>query len=256
VALNKDEWKGFKLCHAEEVTHDTKKFRFKLPSNEHRLGLPVASCVVTRAPIGENGAFVVRPYTPVTSDDEKGYFDLVVKDYPGKGTMSSYIHKLKPGDTLEVKGPIPKLPYNKNMKEHIGMIAGGTGITPMYQVLREILKHPDDKTQVSLIFANHTEKDILLKKELEELAASHPNFRVYHVLTTPPPNWKQGSGYVTAQMIKQQIPPPSDKNLVLVCGPPGFYAHVSGAKAPDYSQGGLAGLLKDLGYTKEQVFKF
>ena len=38
--------------------------------------------------------------------------------------------------------------------KHVGMMAGGTGITPMLQVIRAILKHPDDQTHVSLIFAN------------------------------------------------------------------------------------------------------
>lgn len=57
-------------------------------------------------------------------------------------------------------------------------IAGGSGITPMYQVAQEILRNPEDKTQVSLIFANQTEQDIILRKELDDLAAKHDNFQV------------------------------------------------------------------------------
>jgi NAD(P)H-flavin reductase len=36
--------------------------------------------------------------------------------------------------TVQMKGPIPKLPYTANMKKQLGMVAGGTGITPMIQV--------------------------------------------------------------------------------------------------------------------------
>ncbi len=57
-------------------------------------------------------------------------------------------------------------------------IAGGSGITPMLQVASEIVSNPDDKTQVSLVFANQSEKDIILKKELDEMAAKHDNFQV------------------------------------------------------------------------------
>lgn len=57
-------------------------------------------------------------------------------------------------------------------------IAGGSGITPMFQVAQEILRNSDDKTQVSLIFANQTEDDIILRKELDEMAAKHDNFQV------------------------------------------------------------------------------
>lgn len=48
----------------------------------------------------------------------------------------------------------------------------------MLQVASEIVSNPDDKTQVSLVFANQTEKDIILKKELDEMAAKHNNFQV------------------------------------------------------------------------------
>ena len=48
----------------------------------------------------------------------------------------------------------------------------------MLQVAYEIVSNPDDKTQVSLVFANQTEKDIILKKELDEMAAKHDNFQV------------------------------------------------------------------------------
>jgi cytochrome-b5 reductase len=47
----------------------------------------------------------------------------VVKVYP-EGKMSKHIGNLQVGDSLDVKGPIQKLPYKPNMKAKIGMIAG------------------------------------------------------------------------------------------------------------------------------------
>jgi cytochrome-b5 reductase len=55
------------------------------------------------------------------------------------------------------------------------MIAGGTGVTPCYQVATAILKDPRDTTKISLVFGNISEDDILLKQELEDLAAAHPD---------------------------------------------------------------------------------
>ena len=83
-----------------------------------------------RHPIQAN---VLRPYTPLSRPDAKGYLDLAVKVYP-EGKMSKHIDSLKPGDTLDFKGPILKTAYKPNQYEHIGMVAGGTGITPMLQV--------------------------------------------------------------------------------------------------------------------------
>jgi len=73
------------------------------------------------------------------------------------------------------------------------MIAGGTGITPMYQIIQSSMKDASDKTKISLIYANVEEDDIcespqcqecplmaVLRKELEDLAAkSNGRFTLY-----------------------------------------------------------------------------
>jgi len=51
------------------------------------------------------------------------------------------------------------------------------------QLMRAISTNPKDKTEVSLIFANITQADILLRKELDEFA-KNPRFKVFYVLQT------------------------------------------------------------------------
>lgn len=258
VALNPDKWLEFKLQEKATVSHNSQLFRFSFDPST-KLGLDVASCLITRAPIGEEvegrRKFVIRPYTPISDPDSKGYFDLLIKVYPD-GKMSQYFASLKPGDVVEVKGPIEKLRYSPNMKKQIGMIAGGTGITPMLQVVRAILKNPDDNTQVSLIYANVSPDDILLKRELDRLASSYPNFKVFYTVDKPSTDWRGGVGFVSKDMVLKGLPGPAEDSLILVCGPPGMMNHISGDKAKDRSQGELSGILKDLGYTAEMVYKF
>lgn len=65
-----------------------------------------------------------------------------------------------------------------------------------------------------------SEEDILLREELEELAAKHDNIHVYHVLNTPPSeSWTGGKGFVTADMIKEHCPAPANDIKILLCGP-------------------------------------
>jgi cytochrome-b5 reductase len=105
------------------------------------------------------------------------------------------------------------------MSLRIGMIAGGTGITPMLQIIRAALKNPLDVTQMSLIYANVNESDILLRKELDELAAAHPiRFKVYYVLNNAPEGWNGGVGFVTAEQIKERLPGPDPTMKMLLCG--------------------------------------
>jgi cytochrome-b5 reductase len=272
-ALSPDEWRSFKVLDTKQLAKNdatgiaTKWLRFSLPTEDTPLGLPVAACFVTRAPIGsenEDGSRkqVIRPYTPVTTPETPepvGYFDLVVKEYP-TGKMSKHIGELKVGDTLDLKGPIPKFPYKPNMKKNIGMIAGGSGLTPMMQVASQILSNSDDKTQVSLVFANQSEDDIILKDELDKMAKEHANFKIHYMLDKPKNKdaWgkKGGIGYVNEQVVKEHLPPPADGNWILVCGPPPMMKAMSGDKAKDKSQGPLEGLLKTMGYNEDQVYKF
>lgn len=258
VALDPEKWLEFKLQETARVSHNTQLFRFSFDPTA-KLGLDVASCILTRAPVGEESEgrrkYVIRPYTPISDPDSKGYFDLLIKVYPD-GQMSQHFATLQPGDVVEVKGPIEKLRYNPNMKKNIGMIAGGTGITPMLQVIKAILKNADDNTQVSLIYANISPDDILLKGELDRLSTSYPNFKVFYTVDKPSKNWRGGTGYVSKDMVLKGLPSPGEETLILVCGPPGMMKHISGDKAKDRSQGELTGILKELGYSEEMVYKF
>lgn len=172
--------------------------------------------------------------------------------------MSTHLHDLVPGQRLDFKGPLPKYPWTANKHEHVALIAGGTGVTPMWQLARAIFKNPDDKTKVTLVYGNVGEDDILLKKEFEELENTYPQrFRAFYLLDKPPAEWKGGKGYVTKELLKTVLPEPKSENIKLfVCGPPGLYKAVSGNKVSPKDQGELSGILAELGYNKDQVYKF
>lgn len=113
---------------------------------------------------------------------------------------------------MKVKGPKGAMVYTPNMVRHFGMIAGGTGITPMLQIIRAIVKGRPrnggiDVTEVDLIFANVNFEDILLKEDLNALTKEDDKFRVHYVLNNPPEKWDGGVGFVTADMIKVVILP-------------------------------------------------
>ncbi len=172
--------------------------------------------------------------------------------------MSTHFHDMVPGQRLDVKGPIPKYPWSPNKHDHIALVAGGTGITPMYQVCRAIFNNPDDKTKVTLVFGNISEEDILLKQQLADLENTYPQrFRAFYVLDNPPKEWSGGKGYITKELLKTVLPEPKTENTkVFVCGPPGLMKAISGPKKSPQDQGELSGILKELGYSPEQVYKF
>ena len=114
------------------------------------------------------------------------------------------------------------------------MIAGGTGITPMLQIIRAALKSPQDSTKLSLIYANVNYEDILLKKELDELADKYPSrFRVFYVLNNPPSGWTGGVGFVSKEQIATHLPASHDNIKMLLCG---TYIHIHMHKLQPYER--------------------
>ena len=77
VALNPREKVPFRLSERIEISHNTRILRFALPSPEHRLGLPCGKHVFVYAKVDEET--VMRAYTPISSDDDLGRLDLLVK---------------------------------------------------------------------------------------------------------------------------------------------------------------------------------
>jgi cytochrome-b5 reductase len=213
----------------------------------------------------------VRSYTPISGDHQPGYFDLLIKSYP-TGNISRHMASLAVGQAIRVRGPKGAFVYTPNMVRHFGMIAGGTGITPMLQVVKAIIRGraAGDRTEVDLIFANVTEQDILLREDLDALAREDKGFRVHYVLDKPPAGWEGGVGYVTADMLQvcstdgvggmnalltgcpqKYLPKPAEDVKILLCGPPPMV-------------GGLKKAAESLGFKKarpvskleDQVFAF
>ena len=66
-----------------------------------------------------------------------------------------------------------------------------------------------------------------------------------------------GAGFIGKDLLKTVLPEPKEDNIkIFVCGPPGLYKAISGPKVSPKDQGELTGILKELGYTKDQVYKF
>lgn len=246
VALNPKLKLPFTLQKRVQLTHDSLLLRYALQTPTTILGLPIGQHMFFYAEI--NNKLVMRAYTPTSSDLNVGYFDLVIKvynkteAYPEGGLMSQYLGAMKVGDSILVKGPMGHVTYESrgqlslNHKPYnvtkFACICGGTGITPIWQIIEAVLRDDNDKSELFLLYANRTEDDILLGKEIDVLAALHPNrLKVRHTLSQPKDSakWTKGSdivrrtvGRVDEDMIKQFMPQGGDGVFALLCGPPGL----------------------------------
>ncbi|KAK8030046.1 oxidoreductase NAD-binding domain-containing protein, partial [Apiospora rasikravindrae] len=211
------------LESSEMVNHNTKRLRFKLPEPDSVTGLPL--------------------------EYEPGFFELLVKHYPGGG-MSTHLHSLQPGDSLRFIAPLKGHAWTPNQHPHITLIAGGAGITPMFQMIQGILRDPQDATRISLVFGVNSDADLLLKGEFDRFEKQYPGrFQATYTVSRTSPGSPHREGYVTRELLKEVLPA-EGSSKVFVCGPPGLEDALVGGK------GKTPGILEQLGYGKDKVHKF
>ncbi|KAL7538055.1 hypothetical protein ACHAXR_008270 [Thalassiosira sp. AJA248-18] len=252
-ALDPVEFTPLPLVKKESLSHDTRRFTFALPNGPNgKLGLPIGQHITLKftetLPDGKTKNHQ-RSYTPTTGDDTPGTVVFVIKVYkagvhpkfPEGGKMSQHLDSLKIGDTVDMRGPKGHMTYHKNgnftvhpilkrdphqqrTAKHFGMIAGGTGITPMLQIMNAVLRdEPNSDITVSLVYANQSEDDILVRQELESAVEKYPGrFKLHYTVDRPPEGWKFSTGFITKEMLEAHLPSASSdgSTQILMCGPP------------------------------------
>ncbi|KAF9438194.1 hypothetical protein BGZ76_009292 [Entomortierella beljakovae] len=248
--LDPKKWQDVTLVKKVSLTHNTRLFRFALGHPLQTLGLPLGKHIFLK--VKSNNTPAVRAYTPTSIPQQQGYVDLVVKVYfkdtdprfPAGGVVSQHLNSMEIGEKIAIKGPTGSFTYDglgqythasgrSGKCLQVGMICGGTGLTPMYQLLQAVsLDKANDPTKLSLIFGNRTEDDILMRKEVDDVGKElgRDRFRLWHVLSEETPEqWKYGTGYISKEIIKDHLFPsqwdssPADdlsNKIVLLCGPP------------------------------------
>lgn len=74
--------------------------------------------------------------------------------------MSTHLDNLPIGALIDVRGPKGKFNYTPTLAPYLLLVAGGSGITPMYRIIKSAALDADDTTRMHLVFANVAEDDI------------------------------------------------------------------------------------------------
>ena len=237
-ALDRLKWRHLRLVHAEKTSHNTRLLHFELEPDEDLSVLPVGRHVTVAAEI--DGELVKRPYTPISMPSERGRVALLIKMYR-VGAMSKHLFELPLGSYVGMRGPIGRHTYKPNQHSHLLMLAAGTGLTPMLQIIRCGLEDPSDTTCYTLFFQNREQRDILLLSDLRQLSQAHPDRLAIALYLSRVPDegsWetedgRQREGYITRRDLQEELSARAAGGLawggegaatqqVLVCGPSGF----------------------------------
>lgn len=247
-----------KCTKNEFHTRDTRLISFALPDNWNPKGA-IANVVVhargggQQQPDSKGGAVLRRPYNPLSAESGQS-ITLLVKRYGADAKMGGTLHALAVGDAVEVKGPNMQWSFEKGKYRHYGMVAGGTGITPLVQAAEHILAN--DSAKVTMLTFNKTSKDVLLRDHLALLEIRYPGrFTVLHFVESDASGNDLEGSATSKLVLKEMLPTPGDSTLVMVCGRKEMTNAVAGPKTPDFKQGDVGGVLKELGYATSSVWK-
>lgn len=237
-------WTKAVLAQRKSISWDTRIFTFKLEHDAQTLGLPVGQHLMVRLRDPVTREAIIRSYTPISETDTRGTMELLVKVYfdtdkAAGGKMTKAMDSLPIGHVVDFKGPIGKFHYlgrgrctvngvERQVKSFC-MICAGSGITPVFQVLRAVMQDPEDNTRCVVFNGNRLVEDILCKDELDAFAAANVDrCKLLYTLTQAPEDWTGLRGRISGELVKKHVPNDGD-TMALICGPEPLEKSISAA---------------------------
>jgi ferredoxin-NADP reductase/phytoene dehydrogenase-like protein len=226
-------WFDLVISEIRNETATTRTFRLKpVPGTE----LPVFQAgqyLSVKAQIGDS--WITRPYSIASAPHEAlgvdGFCEIAIRRKEGGFLANEIRETWQVGTKISVSGPHGTF-YFESLRDspEIVALAGGSGITPIRSMLREIAAGRLD-ARITLLYGTRRPDDIPFEVELRDLAARLPErIKVAFVCSEPDDNWRGPTGFLTAACIRAQAGDPAGKTFFL-CGPAEMYRFLNGELA-------------------------
>jgi ferredoxin-NADP reductase len=167
-----------------------------------------------------NGVDQSKYFSFSNAPTEQGYVEFTKKMTGSE--FSKALEDLKVGDKVKIKMPMGSFILDETAPKQ-AFLSGGIGITPIRSMLKDAFDRrlPFDRV---LFYSNRSPEDIIFREELEVMARERKELRVVFSLDTAetcPLGWKGKCGFISADMIKEELPDYAER-IFYVCGPPGM----------------------------------
>ncbi len=178
------------------------------------------------------------PIGIASSPTEKGFLLFTVNKV---GLVTTYLHNMKPGDIMGVRGPLGNwYPWKEMEGKNVVIIAGGFAFTTLRSSIVYMLD-PENRPKfkdITVVYGARSPGMLLYREELFEWEKRDDITIHLTVDATDDPNWKYNVGFVP-QITEQKAPSPENA-VALVCGPPIMIKFTQP-------------VLEKLGFTPEQI---
>lgn len=170
--------------------------------------------------------------TPGEGPPGAGPLSLTIKRVEN-GEISRYLlDHLHVGDTLTSLPPAGRftLETDPNQQRDLVLIGAGSGISPLYGILKQALQE-EPKSHITLLYSNTSEPNIIFRRQLDDLQKQHPDrFQLIHLLSQPADDWRNAGnirrGRLNNWLLENMLPDllrfERAKAQWFVCGPFAF----------------------------------
>ncbi len=157
------------------------------------------------------------PIGIASSPTEKGFIKFTINKV---GLVSSYLHSMKVGDVMGVRGPLGNsYPWETLEGKNVVIIGGGFAFTTLRSSIIYMLENRDQFGKIHVIYGARTPGMLLYDQELKAWEARDDMNMHITVDGTDDPNWKYNVGFVPT-ITEQKAPPADEDTYAIICGPP------------------------------------
>lgn len=172
-----------------------------------------------------NGEEIRRSYSLCSSPVAESEIRVAVKRVEnGKG--STFLNRnLKKGDIVSVMSPTGNFTseLSAQNQKHYHLFAGGSGITPMYSIVKSVLI-AEPRSKVTLYYGNKDENATIFYRALTELSeANKERFKIHFIFQQPlhpMPDFNVGIMDIGKNLsLIEQFVNQQEANEFFICGP-------------------------------------
>ncbi|MHB8766231.1 MAG: FAD/NAD(P)-binding protein, partial [Deferrisomatales bacterium] len=158
------------------------------------------------------------PFTIASAPGDGRQLELVVR---AAGNLSRALHRLKPGDTVGVRGPFGSgFPVDEWAGSDVLLVAGGLGMVTLRSLLLTLLARRREFGRIQLLYGAASPDKFLFRDELRAWQrGGELDLRL--AVDTPAADWTGARGDVTLLLRNLDLVP--GRTVAAVSGPPAMY---------------------------------
>ena len=168
---------------------------------------------------GEDGYQAQRSYSIASAPEDENL--VLTVERLDDGEVSPYlVDELRPGDSLELRGPIGGyFVWDAAQADPVLLVAGGSGVVPLMAMARHRAR-AGSRVPMRLLVSSRGPEEIIYRAELDGLAAARDGFEVIHTLTRRQPDgWTGYARRIDDAMLEEVLGPLGREARCYACGP-------------------------------------